>query len=138
MLKQQWGSKLSVPRLDKDHRNNIGNLKWTSWSFGLLELQLKQLFLHLISPCSWCVVGGSWVKDNHSVAFSQNVFLLLLSFTLTELFHPFLSTHCVLNEKSQNVHYIKILQTLQCLFSCYCCLFWCCFYTFCVWHLQIF
>lgn len=50
LLKQQWGSKLSNPHLDKDHRNCISNLKWTRWTFGFWEFQLKEHFPHLIFP----------------------------------------------------------------------------------------
>lgn len=76
LLKQQWGSKLSKARLDKDHKNNISNLKWTSWTFVLRELQLKEHFPHFI----FLMCCGLWLSKGQSQSFS--CFLLLITVVL--------------------------------------------------------
>lgn len=52
--KQQWGSKLSNPRLAKDHRNNVGNLEWTSWHVVFIECISM---LQTLQCCSTCYCG---------------------------------------------------------------------------------
>lgn len=121
LLKQQWGSKLSNSRLDKDHKNNIGNLKWTSWTFGLLELQLKRAlsppcFPVLLKCCGWQLSKG---QSQSSLAFSQICLTFSLSCGCVNCFVNFFSHIVPQWEESKRLMYWNTAT------SCHCGLFWC-------------